>query len=151
MSAWSRISVTPPIHAAAASSHAAAASSPAHATTGPPASRPKAPTLLMYDKVYTEQALIRQSGECKGGSGIWNIHFKASPARPPLSGEQLAGGEGRLRRWSDDYRALGAIWARTWRRSGWSAGWWAVVIRIAGCWDKPKVEGPSRGPGLGPG
>ena len=25
-------------------------------------------------------------------------------------------GEGRLRRWSDDYRALGAIWARTWRR-----------------------------------
>lgn len=30
--------------------------------------------------------------------------------------EQLAGpGEGR-RRWSDDFRALGVIWARTWRR-----------------------------------
>ena len=43
-------------------------------------------------KMYAEQELIRQSRECDGGSGIWNVHLKASPARPPLSDEQLTGG-----------------------------------------------------------
>ena len=45
-----------------------------------------------YHKLYAEQVLIRQSRECNWDPGIWNVHFKASPARPPLSGEQLAGG-----------------------------------------------------------
>ena len=68
-----------------------------------------------YHDMYAEQELVRQPSlrECKGGSGIWTVPVNASPARPPpLSGEQLVG-EGRLRRWSDDYRALGAIWARS--------------------------------------
>ena len=44
--------------------------------------------------------------------------LQGKPVKPPLSGEQLAGGgtPPNPGLWSDDYRALGAIWARTWRR-----------------------------------
>ena len=42
---------------------------------------------------------------------------RGSPLLATRSSSDGAGTEGRLSRWSDDYRALGVIWARrTWRR-----------------------------------
>ena len=88
VSVWSRISVTPPGHAAAPRpSHGAHARLRWDRWYCAPRHR-----RCSYHKMYAEQVLIRQSRECKGYPGIWNVHFKASPARPPLSGEQLAGG-----------------------------------------------------------
>ena len=119
VSAWTRFPVTPQGHAAASRpGHGAHW----HATTGPLASRPEAPTLLTLTKCMQSKCSLDNlalSRECKGDSGIWNVHFKASPARKHLSGEQLAGG-GRPPRWSDDYRASA--------RSGLEPGGGAMVI-----------------------
>ena len=109
VSTWSRNSVTPratlPRHA------------PVTARTLRRDRRHRAPRhdVAHITKCVQSKCSLDNLGNAGGilESGMYNSR-QAPRGRPCRASSWW--GEGRLRRWSDDYRALCSIWARTWRR-----------------------------------